>query len=262
MSIPREQAHRERLEIDYWSQSTEEAPGSDSLDAFTNKMAEARVVLEKLDSYAEHFHEANTILEIGGGQCWISCMIKKQFGADKVVVGSDIAPEAVASLPEWERIFLLDLDGAAACRSYELPLRAESVDLVVVFAAAHHFGAHGRTLAELSRVLTPGGRVMYLHEPGCRRYIHWLARRRVMAKRPVVPEDVLVYRRLAQLAARNGLATDVIFAPTTTYRAAFETIYYLVLRRVRLLQHVLPCSVDIIFTKPGGEPRRGTAHTE
>jgi hypothetical protein len=70
-----------------------------------------------------------------------------------------------------------------------------------------------------------------------------------MAKRPVVHEDVLVYRHLAKLASDNGLETHVVFAPTTTHRGPVQTVYYLILRKLPALQRVLPCSVDIVFTR-------------
>jgi SAM-dependent methyltransferase len=245
------QSQRERLEIDFWTSSPEESPGSASLGAFTNKMAEGRVVLEKFGAFDDYLRDARVVLEVGGGQCWVSCMTKKAFGPGRMVIGSDIGPDAVASLPEWERIFGVHLDGAVALKSYEIPLRDETVDLVMVFAAAHHFGAHRRTLREMARVVKPGGRVLYLHEPGCRNYIYPLARRRVMAKRPVVPEDLIRYQRLAGIAADVGLATEVIPAPTTTYRGPMETLYYYILQRIPRLQDLLPCSVDIVMTKDG-----------
>ena len=118
-----------------------------------------------------------------------------------------------------------------------------------MFAAAHHFGAHRRTLVELERILRPGGHALYLHEPACRRFIHGAARRRVMAKRPVVPEDVLVPSKLEDLALAAGLSPQVLRAPTTTCRGPVGTMYYYALQRLPILQKVLPCSVDIIFTK-------------
>jgi hypothetical protein len=99
-------------------------------------------------------------------------------------------------------------------------------------------------------VLRPGGTALYLHEPACRRWIYPLAYRRVMRKRPVVPEDVLRYPEIVALAREAGLLADVRFAPTTTYRGPVETIYYLGLAKLPPLQRVLPCTVDFVFTKP------------
>ena len=246
-----DQAERERLEKSFWTDDPHESPGAASLRGFAQKMSEAQVVLEKLGAHAQLLRDAGTILEIGGGQGWVSCMLRRELGADKTIISSDIAPDAIASLPEWERVFRVEIDGGLACRSYEIPLRASSVDLVIVFAAAHHFGAHRRTLCELERVLSPGGRALYLHEPVCRQFFHRAAHRRVMAKRPVVPEDVLVPSRLVELARAAGLSSEVLHAPTTTCRGAKETIYYYALQRIPPLQNLLPCSVDIIFTKPG-----------
>ena len=70
-----------------------------------------------------------------------------------------------------------------------------------------------------------------------------------MRKRPAVPEDVLRYPEIERLGREAGLDVDVRFAPTTTYRGAVETVYYLGLSKVRPLQRVLPCTVDFVFTK-------------
>lgn len=243
------QEERERLEIDYWATSPTEAPDVDSLDSFTNKMQEARVFLEKLARFRPVFESAERILELGGGQCWTSTILKREY-PDRVVIGSDIAPAAVASTPKWERIFGVPLDGRLACRAHEVPVASGSIDLVVVFASAHHFGAHRRTLVELERILRPGGHVLYLHEPACLDAFYPVAYRRVNRKRPVVREDVLRHRRLAELAGAAGLDIEVEPAPTTTARGAVETVYYLALSRLPGLRRVLPCTVDVLFSKP------------
>lgn len=245
-----DQGERERREIRFWTVSETEAPGVESLEVLTNKMSEARVLLEKFDGFGRLFEDARVVVELGAGQCWTSCMVRKRFPGAGTVIGTDIAPDAVASAPRWEAMFKVRLDGRLACRSYALPFSDGSVDLVVVFAAAHHFGAHRRTLVEIERVLRPGGRALYLHEPACRSYLYKVARWRLNRKRSVVPEDVLRYRQLARLAADAGLGCRITFAPTTTYRGAVETVYYLVLQKLPALCRVLPCTVDAVFEKP------------
>ncbi len=239
---------RERREISFWSESESERPGAFGLDLLTHKMSEARIFLEKLERYRDLFAAANTIVELGGGQCWPSCMVKHEFEQAQVI-GTDIAPDAVVSAPQWEHVIGARLDGRVACRSNAIPFADGSVDLLFVFAAAHHFGAHRSTLHEIKRVLVPGGHALYLHEPGSRDWIYPLALKRVMAKRPVVSEDLLRYPHLVELATECGLDTRVEFSPTLTYRAGVETVYYLALQKLRVLQRVLPCTVDLVFTK-------------
>jgi SAM-dependent methyltransferase len=249
--VPLEQAEREELEVAFWADTPSESPKN--LDSFTNKMSEARVVLEKFRDHRAIFEAADDILEIGGGQGWVSCLLAREFGLKSSLTTSDIGPSALTALPEWERVFGVTLTGALACRSYEIPVPDGSLDLVFAFAAAHHFGAHRRTLRELERVLRPGGKALYLHEPACRDYLYERAKDRVNRKRPAVPEDVLRYRRIVELAREAGLQAEVIFAPTTTYRGPKETLYYLALQKMARLRDLLPCSVDIIFTKPAAK---------
>ncbi len=240
---------RERREIDFWSTSEQERPGQFGLDLLTHKMSEARVFLEKLDRFALLFDAADSILELGGGQCWPSVMVKHEFPRSRVI-GTDIAPAAVSSAPRWEHVIGARLDGRAACRSNQIPVADESIDLAFAFAAAHHFGAHRTTLRELARVLRPGGHALYLHEPGVRGFLYRLALKRVMAKRPVVPEDLLRYREIEVLARDAGLGCEIEFAPTTTYRGGVETVYYLGMQRIPPLQRLLPCTIDVVLTKP------------
>lgn len=238
---------REEAERRFWHESATERPGAWSLDLLTHKLAEARVLLEKLDRFDAELREARTVLELGAGQGWASCIFKHELGRDTTVIASDLAADALESADRWVQVIGSGPDGRVACRSAELPVADHSVDLVVAFASAHHFGAHRRTLLEIARVLAPHGCALYLHEPACRAWIYPAAHRRVMSKRPTVPEDVLRYEEIVELAAAAGLTTDVQFAPTTTYRAPFETLYYLALQHVPALQRLLPCTVDLVF---------------
>jgi len=240
---------KERIEIDYWKDSREENPEADSLHAIITKFSEARVLLPKLRRYQAEFARAGTILELGAGQGWASCIVKRQFPNSRVIA-TDISPHAVESVHKWEYLLKVRLDEALACRSYEIPMPDASVDLVWCFEAAHHFIAHRRTLVELHRVLRPGGSALYLHEPSCRPVIYRMAHRRVNQKRPEVPEDVLRYHEIAGLARAAGFTVDMRQDPTPVNRSPFETVYYMALQRSRILRSLLPCSMDYLFRKP------------
>lgn len=240
---------KEEIEIQFWKNSPIESPGAETIENLVNKFCEARVFLAKLDYFHQHFEQATSILELGAGQGWASCIVKHTF-PDKQVVASDISQYAIASVSKWERIFQATLDQTIQCRSYEIPHPDSSLDLIFCFEAAHHFVRHRRTLKEIYRVLKPGGICLYLHEPTCRKYLHRLAHARVNRNRPEVPEDVLVYPKLVKISQQVGLEAEVRFDPTTLNRGAVETIYYLLLQKLPLAKFYLPCSADFLFKKP------------
>jgi SAM-dependent methyltransferase len=240
---------RQQLEIDFWRDSPAERPESDSVDNVINKMRDADVFLDLVERYRSVFQGARSILELGAGQGWASCIVKRLFPSAHVTA-TDISEYAVASVGKWEQIYRTHLDAARACRSYELPASDHSLDLVFCFASAHHFVAHRRTLTEVARVLTSGGHALYLYEPSCRPYMYAAARRRANMKRPDVPEDVLVYDTIAGIAQEVGLACELDFYPSTRRRGRVETIYYALLRALPPLQHVLPCTVNYHFVRP------------
>jgi SAM-dependent methyltransferase len=239
-------ADKESLDVREWGN-----PDMHSMETKIHRAAEMRVLLEKLDKFRDYFSSAKNILELGGGYCWASCMVKWRY-PDSVVVGSDITSDAFASTPFWERMYNVKVDAQVVCKSYDTGLPDGSQDLVFVFAAAHHFGRHRSTLKELSRILRPGGTALYLHEPACPKVWYPLAYRR--ANNGVlgygVPEDLLLTKTIKRLAAEAGLKMTLHKDVTTTNRGPVQGIYYLILAKIPVLQYLMPCTVDLVFGKP------------
>src|SRR4051794_31732682 len=86
-------ARQEAIENAFWENSEIERPESDSVDNILAKCSEARVFVLKLREFAPFFSRARDILEIGGGQGWGSCIVKR-FHPDAHVVATDISPAA------------------------------------------------------------------------------------------------------------------------------------------------------------------------
>jgi len=247
---------RRELEDDYWRTSEHERPESNSVHNIVNKAGEAAIFLEILELYRADFARAGTVLELGAGQGWASCLVKSLFPNARVIA-TDVSDYAVRSLPKWEGIFGVKLDAAKTAPSDDLPEEDGSIDVVFCFAAAHHFATDRSTLAEIHRVLSPGGVAHYLYEPACPAYLHRAAKWRVMRKRPEVPEDVLVYTRLLSYAEEVGLSGQVSFYPSFTHRGRMETFYYATLSALPPLRRLLPCTANFAFRKPATDEKNG-----
>jgi SAM-dependent methyltransferase len=239
----------QRVEVEFWRTSPTENPESNAVENILHKCSEARILLRELRMHSHFFEPAEVVLELGAGQAWASALLKREF-PHLVVYASDISPYAVSSVGKWEQVFSSKVDRVFACPSHEIPLENESLDLVFCFQAAHHFRVHRTTLVEIKRVLKPGGVCLYLQEPCCPRFWYRLANWRVNRKRPEVPEDVIVHRKLASIAAEIGFSASYTLQPHTVNRAPFEGIYYTLLSKFKFLQPMLPCGADFVFRKP------------
>jgi len=166
------------------------------------------------------------------------------------VIATDISSYAIESIDYWHRVFGVRTDGHYACKSYATQEAAGSVDLVFCFAAAHHFDEHAETLREIARILKPGGRALFLHEPVCGRLLYPIAFKRVNAVRPAVPEDLLIVSDLRRLAAAAGLTIQVLRNEPLLGAWAFPTLNYSLQRWLPPLANVLPSSMSFVFGKP------------
>jgi SAM-dependent methyltransferase len=232
------------IELALW----DELRDQDWLSNLSNKLSELRWLQPKFSFYDQKFRDAGTVLELGGGEGWASCVVKR-LHPKLHVIASDISDSAISGIDKWERIFESTVDTRFACKSYSVPLPDSSVDVIFSFQAAHHFRLHAETLREAVRLLKPGGICMYLHEPSCRKYIYPLAKWRVNKKRPECPEDLLVLEDLRKAAATLGLSLEVVYSTTTVNRGVIEGLYYKVLSMFPALCRLLPCTADFIFTK-------------
>lgn len=240
---------RQQVEINYWKISETERPEVDSIDVLLDKMGDASILLDCIRKYDQFFRKAESILELGAGQGWASCLVKDLY-PDAKITTTDISPWALKSIHKWERIFSVKIDSTASCTSYEIPKADSSVDVIFCFAAAHHFVAHRKTLKEIERILKPGGKCFYFYEPSCPRYLYKLSYWRANRIRPDVPEDVLRYREIQQLAHESNLVCELHFYPTFAKRRTIETLYYMFLSTFPVFQWFLPSGINYCFTKP------------
>jgi ubiquinone/menaquinone biosynthesis C-methylase UbiE len=241
---------REQIEQDFWNKAKSRSENARwfTIENLANKAADVEILLTKIRNHAELVERSGTILEIGGGQGWASCVLKSLF-PEKTIYASDIGQDVISYIKYWEDIYKVKVDNSFACKSYEIPLPDESVDLVFCYNAAHHFADVPGTLRDAYRVLAKGGACMLLQEPSCRKYIYPLASRRVLKKRPEVPEDVLVFKEMVRLGSAQGFDVEYRFDPLLLRRTPKEMIYYYVLSKVKPLQSILPCGADYVFRK-------------
>lgn len=242
--------HFEQREIDYWRDSEHESPESNSLHNLVNKMFDVGVLLNLLKRYENEFTRGPScrILELGGGQGWGSCLVKRLFPEARVTL-TDISRFAVQSVQKWERLFEVAIDSAYECKSYATKEESNSFDVVFCFASAHHFHAHRKTFLEIQRILKPEGVAIYFYEPTCPRLLHSFAYRRVNRIRPAVEEDVLVRSDMLRLAREAGLDGRIDFYPSTERRSAGAMVYYTVLAKAKFLCELLPCTANLVFRK-------------
>ncbi|OGJ89101.1 MAG: hypothetical protein A2268_08880 [Candidatus Raymondbacteria bacterium RifOxyA12_full_50_37] len=66
----------------------------------------------------------------------------------------------------------------------------------------------------------------------------------------MVPEDVIVYKKLLGIARESGLQATIRFNQKLTKRVPLKTIYYYILSKSAILQKVLPCTANFHFKKP------------
>lgn len=241
---------KEKIEIDYWKESNFESPQHFSKGNFLNKIQECRNFDYKINKNIEFIKNKTNVLEVGAGQGWASCFLKKYYLKDSKFTVTDISPHAIESIRNWESTFNVKIDKSFAAKSYEIDEPENQFDLIFCYAAAHHFVLYEKTLVELKRLLTDDGHIVFLYEPTCSKLFYRLHYYYVNKMPHSTPEDVLVPSRINEICNKLNLNyTNRYDSNQVIIRNLPIGIYFTILRKLKFLQRILPSSSDLIFTK-------------
>jgi ubiquinone/menaquinone biosynthesis C-methylase UbiE len=241
----------DRKEIDAaqkFEESRENQAVDDTFDAIVFRSPSIRV-FQKLMSRLQLYGD-ETILEMGGGFCWASVLLKREF-PNAYVVGSDLIFSNLEFTAKFEKVLPAALDEKWAFNCKEIPFESEQFDRIFVFAAFHHFGEQNdfsQTLSEMVRVLKPKGKIILLYEPSSPAYLYQAAYKRVNID-PYADEDLLVLPKIKQIAKSLKCKFSYEFYPSYEDRGLMSTIYYFTLKKINILKKLLPCTVNIYIEK-------------
>lgn len=116
--------------------------------------------IEHLHRYAVALHlcRDKDVLDVASGEGYGSGLIA---GVARTILGVDISGEAVSRAKAKYRMASLDfIEGSAS----DLPLESSVMDVVVSFETIEHHEDHAEMMAEIKRVLRPGG-VLIISSP-------------------------------------------------------------------------------------------------
>jgi len=192
------------------------------------------------------------VLEMGAGQGWASVLVKQAYPTC-YVVASDLVPSEIVLSRQYEKQVNIFLDEKWSFNSRNMPFENDQFDRIFTMAAFHHFGDQGdfsKAIAEMLRVLKPGGQIKLLYEPSSPRYLYKLRMMRVNRRPDDVDEDVLVMDELKSLGRKLSCKVSYQYFPSALYRDSLtSTVYYFGLSKAKFLAHLLPCTVNVSIAK-------------
>lgn len=238
---------KEKIEIDYWKNSSWENSSSFSDRNFISKSFQCKNFNYKVRKYRKHINGSNNVLELGAGQGWASCFLKRFYLPQAHITVSDISPYAIDSIKYWENVFDVKINESLSCQSYDIPSPSGSYDLIFCYAAAHHFVKLDETLDEIKRVLKRNGKAIFLYEPTCSKLfypIHF----KYVNKNPHVPEDILIVDEIKAMAEKHNLTCVHHYdSKQVNIHSVGIGLYFSILNKMKFLERLLPSSSDFIF---------------
>jgi arsenite methyltransferase len=106
--------------------------------------------------------QGEKIADIGAGAGYFSLRFAQHVGATGRVFAVDISPDMIIHLNQRIRDAGLDNVRTILALADDPLLAASSVDRIFICETWHHIGNHSRYLAQLKKILKPGGQVIII----------------------------------------------------------------------------------------------------
>ena len=167
--------------------------------------------VERFDKQYLPIFGSGRFLEIGGGSCYVSAMVKSTY-PDSTVYATDVA---VNTLKNKARpvcaLFPRQPDYFLACAAEMLPFNDGTIDYIYGELFMHHSDDPSSILRECRRVLAPNGRMIIL-EPAVPPHFAWLFRERATHRESAlhIHEALIPYEAWQRAAIRAGLPGDTV----------------------------------------------------
>ncbi|MCE5250880.1 methyltransferase domain-containing protein [bacterium] len=150
-----------------------------------------------------NIHPGDRILEPGCGTGRLTAILADLVGQDGAVVACDISHEMIdgarrRNLPHWVRLFHGSVN--------TIPVPDEYFDVVLCFQVFPHFSDRPRALAEIHRVIRPGGRLWIAHLAS-RETIN---KRHRDAKHVIVSHQIPDEREMRELLDAGGFHVEMV----------------------------------------------------
>jgi len=194
------------------------------------------------------------VLEMGAGQALASVLLKRAYPTC-YIVASDMVPAALEFTNNYEKLLDSFLDEKWAFNCRDVPFQDNQFDRIFTFSAFHHFGIRndfGGSLAEMVRILKPGGKIFLLYEPSSPKYLYRLIYEIVNRRRnhDGVDEDVLIPSKITNTSNELGCVSKIDYY--TNYRnrdSMLSYLYYSTLTVLKFLQSFTVCTVNVLIEK-------------
>lgn len=228
------------------------------IDNLINKFTEAGIFAVNFEKYLPLLKGPKIhLLEIGGGECWASCLLKT-LHPELHATGTDLSPDAVMGAEMWGALLETRLDNVYAASADQLAMiESGSVDIIFCFQAAHHFPNQTSVLREAYRVLRVGGTVLYLYEPLCSGLFNFVFSK-LRLKRGGIPEDFINPVSILRSATELGFSAS---CHPSSYCArgplSFRTVLkynYFLLSCHRPFRYFMPFWGNLVFKKTFPSP--------
>jgi ubiquinone/menaquinone biosynthesis C-methylase UbiE len=146
----------------------------------------------------------DTVLDVGCGTGSLFPFILDRVGAQGRVIGLDVAPAMLerAEIKGGDRVTCLRAPVEA------IPLPDRSCQAVLCYSAFPHFPDQALAVAEMGRVLSPGGRVVIAHGESREAINRFHAQRGGAVAGHILPDDVTMRGFLAAAALDELLLYD------------------------------------------------------